>query len=410
MIKLKKSKEEKYISKRRCDAFKESIPYYICRIFPIKKNRIVVWTFEGLGGYADSPKYIVEEILRIDKEKGTKHEICWLTNDITKEFPDDITVIRNTKWKKAFYLTTASWWISNTRTIYGTKKRKGTKYLLTWHAIHGIKPIGKFRGDKLPKIAQICSEADSKMVDYVISGNERRHMELPDGLFYYGKIIKTGSPRVDILLNGRTAMRQRYIEKYNLPENAHFVLYAPTFRGGSQKGDRSVQAGITTLNFDAMINKLNERFGGDWYVLLRLHPQVAAVLDKMPVESENPRLIDVSQLPDMAEIQAASDVLITDYSSSMFESLVIDQPVFLFVEDYEQYVKDRGELRFKLEELPFAFAKNNDELLSGIQIFDNDKYKAECKALRDELDFYEDGKASERIAHLVVDGIVSEAR
>ncbi len=55
--------EKKYIIKRKVKAFFQSLVFYACWIFPIKKNKIVMWTFEGMGGYGCSPKYIAQELL-----------------------------------------------------------------------------------------------------------------------------------------------------------------------------------------------------------------------------------------------------------------------------------------------------------------------------------------------------------
>lgn len=403
------NKEQRYIKKRKIKAFMQSIPYYMCKIFPVKKNKIVVWTFEGIGGYADSPKYIIEEILKRNKLGICNFEIVWLVNNLGKEFPDGIKEVKNTLWSRAFHMSTAAFWISNTRTFYGTKKRKKTTYVQTWHSIYGIKPIGKYRGDKLPEIAKICSKADSEMIDYLLCGNEKRYIELPDCLFYSGKIIRTGIPRVDILLRHTSEMHNKYRKTYNIPQDANILLYAPTFRGGSQTTDRSVSNNIYTLDFEAVIQILEQKFGGDWYIFLRLHPQVSNVMKEMPVKRYSEKVIDVSQLPDMAEILAASDALISDYSSSVFEAAIMKQLVFLYIEDEEEYVKERGTLRFKLEDLPFPVAKNQNELIEAISHFEREKYEIGVdKLLKYEIGVFDDGYASERVADLICDGKVSQ--
>lgn len=74
--------EQNYILKRRIKALASSLVYILCQMFPLKKNKIVMWTFEGTGGYGCSPKYIAQELLK-RKEQGKNHlEIFWLLEDM----------------------------------------------------------------------------------------------------------------------------------------------------------------------------------------------------------------------------------------------------------------------------------------------------------------------------------------
>ena len=389
-----------YILKRKIRAFLESLIFYICWIFPIKSNKVVLWTFEGVGGYGDSPKYIAEELFRRTAE-GKHYELVWLVNSLDKEFPDFIKAVKNTLWTRAYHLSTAAFWVANTRTVYGTKKRKKTTYIQTWHAIAGIKPIGIQRGDKLPEMARIVSEYDSKMIDYVLSGNEWSNRMWPDGLLYKGPILQTGIPRCDILFHGKEQMHKKYREKYGMPLQANIVLYAPTFRGGSQSTVRSVDAGVSSLDFERVIQALEAKFGGIWYIFLRLHPQVANQMAAMPVKQKSEQLIDVSQCPDMNELIAACDMFVTDYSSSIFESAIMKQPSFLYVEDEKKYVQDRGDLLFDLERMPFPLAHNAEELVSRIKCFDIQAYEKALTEFMDKLGVFEDGNSSRNVVDLM---------
>lgn len=387
-------KEKSYLLKRRIKAVIESIPYYVCRIFPIQKNKIVMWTFEEKGGYCDSPKYIADEILC---NYSNKYSIVWLADDMTKTFPKEIKVIKNTLWSKAYHLSTADYWISNTRTFFGTKKRKKTTYIQTWHAICGIKPIGYMRGERLSKIAELVSKSDSEMIDYLLYGNEWGKKMWPTGLLYNGKMINTGVPRCDIIINDRTEIRKTIREIYNIPKDYSIVLYAPTFRGGSQSTKRSIDVGNIGLDTDSLINVLNEKFFGKWAVFLRLHPQLAEFMDKMPIYKNRPDIVDVSQHSDMNELIAASDLFITDYSSAVFESALIKQPSFLFIEDKEEYVKDRGNLVFDIEQLPFPSASTMNELIEVIKRFDKVQYEKNVDAMLEELGVFENGNSAANV-------------
>lgn len=393
--------ESIYIVQRKIKAFIHSLAYYACRIFPIDNRKIVMWTFEGDGGYGCSPKYVAEELLRHNREKGTNHKIVWLVNDIDREFPEGVTKVKNTLWNRAYHLSTAGIWVSNTRTFYGTKKRKGQCYIQTWHATICIKPIGKYRGDLFPKMACIVSTRDSKLIDYVLSGSTWCDHMYRDGLIYDGRIIKTGTPRCDVLFNQRGEKYKQLREEYDIPADARIMLYAPTFRGGSQSTRRTVDADEPTVDFKRLINSLEKRFCGEWYVFLRLHPQLAARMKKLKTQQMSNRLIDVSQRPDMNEMIAASDAFLTDYSSAVFEANMIGLPGFIYADDLEAYVADRGDLFFDMYKLPFPVARNNDELMENIERFDAEGYKRRTAEFMEETGIFEDGRASKRVVDLI---------
>ena len=393
----KKDIEKKYIKRRKKIAFLTYIFYNVMRIFPINKKKIVFTTFEGDGGYCCNPRYIADELLKRDKG----FELIWLINNTAKQFPPGIRGIKNSFWNRAYHLATASVWIDNSRKTYGTAKRKNQLYIQTWHAAIGFKPVGLFREKLFPKIAYLVSEHDSKLIDYVISNSEWCTRLIPDMLLYNGTIIKTGSPRCDIFFIRREEIYRDIRSRYALPQDAKIVLFAPTFRGGSQKGSRKVFVEEPTLDFSRTIKALEQKFGGTWFVFLRLHPQLAAQFNKFPLKNGVTGMIDVSQADDMNEIAAASDVLITDYSSSAFDVINMYMPVFLYTEDLEKYIKERGKLMWDMHSLPFSVAEDNDELVENIEKFDTEEYKKKVDEFSQEHGVLEDGHASERVVDTI---------
>ncbi len=394
--------ESIYINKRRIKAFFYSIPFYLFRLFPINKNKIVMWTFEGDGGYACSPRYIAEEIMR-RREKGENgFEIYWLVKNLTKDFPPYIHKLKDTPWNRAFHMTTAFFWVSNTRTFYGTRKRKKTTYIQTWHGSLSLKPIGKYRGNHFSEMAKIVSEADSELIDYVISGSKYCTDMWPDGLLVNAaKIKELGTPRCDVLVNEVSEKYREIRDEYDLPQDAKIVIYAPTFRGGSQATKRSVNENPITIDFVRVIRALEDKFGGTWYVFLRLHPQLSVFKEGMDVNAKSDRLIDVTQRPDMSEIMAATDAIITDYSTCIFEGFLTGQPGFIYADDYDEYVADRGNLMFEPDEIPFSIARTNEELVGNIKAFDEVQYRLKSERFSEDNGIIRDGHATERVVNLM---------
>lgn len=389
------NKEKIYIFKRVLEGKIQSIPFFMFRIFPVNQKKIVFCCIEGTTGYSCNPKYISEELIRQKKD----YELVWLVNDITKKFPKRIRVKRNTLWNRAYHLTTARVWIDNSRKQLEVRKREGQVYIQTWHAKLGFKPTCLDRGDSFTKIAYLVSKHDSDMIDYVLSNSEWYDNTLPTGMIYSGPTLRFGSPRCDVLINQTGKMHEKVRRWYHLPEDVKIIMYAPTFRGGSQKTNRSIQTDEGRLDYSGLIKALEDRFGDEWYVMLRLHPQLVA--RKVQKNIGDDRVIDISRVDDMYEILAGCDAFITDYSSAAFDAAVMGIPVFLYCSDYEEYQKERGELLWDLKQLPFGIAESNEMLQKEIRSFCNEAYQINLQNLFADTDLCEDGRASERMVHFI---------
>ena len=395
-------KEKIYIRKRLIKAFLESIPFYLCRIIPINKKKIVFCCIEGTTGYSCNPKYIAEELIRRNIEGTTDYKLIWLVNDINKKFPSQIEVVRNTLWNRAYELATAAIWIDNSRKQLEVRKRKKQTYIQTWHAKLGFKPTCLDRGASFSRIAYLVSKHDSEMVDYWLSNSDWYDRTLPTGSLYEGKILRCASPRCDILVYGKNSASVKVREMYHMPENAQIIMYAPTFRGGSQGIDRKLENGEEYApDYETLICALEKKFGGKWYVFLRLHPQLSAQNIQSKKYAE--RLIDVSKVDDMYELLAGCNGFLTDYSSAAFDAAVMNIPIFLYAADYKKYEKERGSLLWDLRKIPFLLAENDEELVKKIEQFNEIKYKEALSEIFQKTVMIEDGTGSSRVVDFITD-------
>lgn len=381
--------EENYIRYRKLKAFGNSLCFYICRIFSIKKNLISVCTFEGKGGFGCNPKYIVQEL----HKRNPEYQFVWFVNDMVKEFPDYIKKVPNTLWSRAYWLSRSKIWIDNYRKPLGTKKRKGQYYLNTNHYTLAIKSVGLWRGAGFSKMAYLVSKNDSDMIDDLIIDSKFCEEMCPKGLVYNGTYLKTGAPRCDVLYGDRSEYKKRFREKHGLPENAKVVMFAPTFREGAKDGKRSVYSEVWSIDLERLLKNLRKKFGGEWYVCIRVHPQLAPAFQGYSNPGIQDRLIDESQADDMYEILAGMDAFVTDYSSACFEAGFAHMPVFIYADDIKQYEQDRGSLfwNFATDPLnhvtinkemfpdmdvvfPFSISTDNGELERAIADFEGNEY------------------------------------
>ncbi len=145
-----------------------------------------------------------------------------------------------------------------------------------------------------------------------------------------------------------------------------------------------------------MMPRLRQFFGNEKVVvLLRMHPNLINMVDVSSLINCDD-VIDVTRYHDMQELLCMSDMLITDYSSSMFDFTMQLRPCLLYAADIEEY--DRG-YYYNFNELPYPVARNNDELKNILSSFDKEQYKADLQAFfSDVVGLCEDGNASRVLA------------
>ncbi len=409
------NKEELYILKRRFKALCNSMCFCLCRVFPVDKKLVSVCTFEGKGGFGCNPKYVVEKLHEMDGSL----KFVWFVNENVweKEFPDYIQKVPNTLWSRAYWLSKSKVWIDNYRKPFGTVKRKNQYYVNTNHYTLGIKTVGLWRGPGFSKMAYLVSKNDSDMIDDLVIDSKFCELNSPKGLIYNGNYLKTGAPRCDVLYGDRTEKKREYRRNNNLPEEAKILLFAPTFREGAKDGKRFVYSEIWSIDFKRLIDNLEKRFGGTWYICFRVHPQLAAGFDDYDNPDIKGRVLNESQADDMYEIMAAMDAYMTDYSSACFEAGFTKMPVFIYADDIQQYEKDRGALYWNLTTddkrnihcnqdifpgedwvFPFPVATNNEELEENVLGFDSAAYEKRLESFHNDIGLVFDGKASERVA------------
>lgn len=405
-------KEELYILKRRIQALDNTIILLLCRVFPIKKNKIVFVTFEGKGAFCCNPKYIAREL----HKRNPEYEMIWLVEDMSKEFPDYIKKASYSKWSRNYHLATAKVWVNNYRNPLGTIKRKGQYYFQTWHASLGFKKIGLFRGEAFSKMAYMVSKNDSNMIDCICIDSDWWREIVPKGLLYRGEMLDSGLPRNDDLILRKDEVRLELRDRYNLSHDIKIVLYAPTYRESSENGKRSIYSNEFNIDFGSLTNNLSKRFGGKWVVMVRLHPQLAAKMISDRVGGIPDSVIDVSKDDDMYAILPGVDFYITDYSSAIFEAMLGRIPSIIYATDYKKYFCDRGGLFFGINEgsyntlqydqkithgvnieVPLRVAFNNSELEHYVLDFDYDAYVKLCEKIDIDIHSISNGDASKKV-------------
>jgi CDP-glycerol glycerophosphotransferase len=357
----------------------------------VQKGRIMCWAY-SFKQYSCNPRYLTEHLL----ENNPEFEIYWVfrggidTSVIDKR-------IRCVRYKSLEYfklVNTAEFFITNARTdpyrIYW-HKRKGQKYVMLWHGGVALKRIEKDAEAQLSYSYLKKAKIDSKVCDLMVSGCRFQTSLLKEKFWYDGEILERGIPRNDVFFDKarHPEMKERICHKYGISPDSRIVLYAPTFR-------RNKSLEPYRIDWSRVVPELRKIYGTEKIsILLRLHPNLIGKADASSLINDE-SVIDVTRYHDMQELLCVSDLLITDYSSSMFDITMLKKPCMLYATDIEKY--NRG-YYFDFAELPFPLARNEEELIGNISTFDSAAYDESVESFFEKhIGLCEDGNASKAIA------------
>ena len=365
---------------------------FIIRCFTrVHKGRMMCWAYT-FKQYSCNPRYLTEHLL----ENNTEFEIFWVFrgNVDTSGVDKRIKCVRYKSLQYYILVNTAEFFITNARTdpyrIYW-HKRKGQKYVMLWHGGVALKRIEKDAEAQLSYSYLKKAKIDSKVCDLMVSGCRFQTSLLKEKFWYDGEILERGIPRNDVFFDKarHPEMKERICHKYCISPDSRIVLYAPTFRR-----NKSIEP--YRIDWSRVVPELRKIYGTEKIsILLRLHPNLIGKADASSLINDE-SVIDVTRYHDMQELLCVSDLLITDYSSSMFDITMLKKPCMLYATDIEKY--NRG-YYFDFAELPFPLARNEEELIGNIRTFDSAAYDESVESFFEKhIGLCEDGNASKAIA------------
>lgn len=310
--------------------------------------------------YGDSPRILYESMCNDPRFKG--HRYVWAFEQPDKYEIDGASKIKIDTWKYFLTALRAKVWITSVNIERGlTFKKKGTIYINTWHGA-GTKKIGNAcsgRNDyNLSSVNLMLTQ--SKFENSIFIQDFKC---MPDSL----RMI--GFPRNDELFHINDIDKERNRKELGIPDDKKVILYAPTWRDSKDGGlSYRVEPPID-------IDKWRRIFSDKYVLLFRMHP--FTTIFKMEYDDF---ARDVSTIVNLNKVLSVTDVLITDYSTIVYDSAVARIPFICFGFDYEQYYKERG-FYFDLNEVyPGGVLHNEDEVIAKIPDLvegkDKDKYEA----------------------------------
>jgi CDP-glycerol glycerophosphotransferase len=368
------------------------------KVLPIN-NRVIFFESNVGRNYSSNPKYVYEEMIKMGLDKEFK--CIWSLEDITLKIPGNAKKVKRARLSYLYYIAIAKIWVCDTRMPTFLIKRPETTYIQLWHGT----PLKKLAMDmdvlkmseglELSEYKRLFKE-NTKTWDYLISQSNYTTKKFRSSFNFKNKIINTGFPRNDILFKKNNSNSINSIKiNYNIPINKKVILYAPTWRD-----DEFYRNGIykfySKIDFDYLKKELSDTH----IIIIKLH---YLVIDSIDWSRYKGFIYVMDHLVDIQEIYLISDVLITDYSSVMFDYSILKRPMIIYTEDYEKYKNKLRGFYFNIfEEFPGPIVKNTNDLVESIKNYDKKKYDAQYNIFLNKFTSFDDGNASSRIVQLIL--------
>lgn len=369
----------------------------MCLLFPVR-SKIVVFMSNLGRNYSGNPKSIYEEMMA--KGLDRKYQCYYILENPSITLPGHIKTVRMSRMKFYYVLAVAGTIISDTRFPNHIRKRKEAKYLQTWHGT----PLKKLAldmtsyhmaGEETKETYQEEFKKNSATWDYLISQNEFSSRIFRRAFAFQGDILEIGYPRNDVLFQKNNTKAINLLkEKYQLAEDKKIILYAPTWRDNSYY-DKASYRMDAPLDYDYLYEKLNN----EYIILIKYHYMVREKLDFSQYGGFY-RVMDSSY--DISELYLVSDILITDYSSVMFDYSLLKRPMIFYVYDIKEYAEElRGFYFDFVKEAPGPLVMTTAELVKQILSYEMARYQELYDKFSWKYHEFESGKASAAAVELL---------
>ncbi|GLW71387.1 hypothetical protein Kpho02_36860 [Kitasatospora phosalacinea] len=358
-----------------------TVDYPAARRLPLRDA--VLYDVFGGRSYSCNPRAVHEELVA----RGLPLEHLWVVEDGQEQPPPGTTALR--MWSPEWYeaLATSRYLVGNTHFPDFLERREGQVVAQLWHGTPLKRIARQVRTEWMAEDGYLDRlEREVRQWNLLLSPSPFATPVLTDSFDYRGEPLEAGYPRNDRLVRADPVERAAVRARLGVPEGRTVVLYAPTWRDDQRDGDRY------RLDLQLDVEAARAALGEDHVLLLRPHVHVGG-----PVPDDD-FVRDVSDHPDVADLMLAADVLVTDYSSLMFDFAVTGRPMLFFTYDLEHY---RGRLRgftFDFEaHAPGPLLADSAAVVAALRDLDPVPYAERYRAFRERFCPLDDGRAAARV-------------
>ena len=308
--------------------------------FEIDDHLIFFESFNGI--YSGNPKYIYEKMIELGYDKDFK--FVWNLND-NNEIPGNPIVVSNRSEDYYKYLAKAKYWVNNSN--FPRLYKRGKIYLQTWHGTPYKNSSYDVRINDENHLSEFSEESHNW--NFLVSSNEYSTKTFKEHFNYKKGVLELGNPANDIFYTENQDFKNFLRNKLNIPKDKTIILYAPTFRKKALH-----------LDFKRLHDYLHE----DYILIVKNHPNSSAQIE---IDDDiKDFALNLSDY-DIHELFLISDILITDYSSVIFDFAHTGKPILFYVPDIEAYLAQR---RLNIEvrnDLPGPQLTSIEDLINSIK-------------------------------------------
>lgn len=374
--------------------------YYIFTKLCKVNQKIIVFESNVGRNYTGNPKYIYEEMVKRGLDK--KYRCIFMVVDTKIKIPGNAVKVRRNHLNYLYIMATAKVWVSDSRLPSFLRKRKGVHYIQTWHGT----PLKKLALD-MEDITMAGETTldnyknnfyeNAQTWDYLISQNSFSTDIFRHAFAFQKTMLEIGYPRNDILMNHNQETDISKIKhKLKLPLDKKIILYAPTWRDDEYYGQ-----GKYKFSLKLEFQKMKESLEKDYVMIVKYH---YLIMDNIDWSGYEGFIYAYDLSYDISELYLVSDLLITDYSSVMFDYSLLKRPMLFYAYDLDNYKNMlRGFYFDFMNEAPGPISLTTEELICDILNYDESKYEEKYEKFAEKYNHLDDGKASEKVVDLLED-------
>lgn len=371
-------------------------------VLPVDKKCIVFDSSIGLN-YTGSPRAIYERMVSLGLDR--EYNCVWFfqKGKVPDSVPGNAKIVRYGRLRYIYYMAKAGIWIFDARQPKFIKKKEKQHYIQTWHGTPlkklalDMDSVNMARGNDIDVYKENFRN-NTKTWDYLIAQNDYS-VEIFKRCFDFHKTMLTcGYPRNDVLFRDNNPEKIAELKKsLGLPLDKKIILYAPTWRD-----DEYDATGKYEFRPKLDFKKLKDVFSGNAVMAVKYHYLIGERIDWSGFEGF---VYPFNAQADINVLYLVSDVMITDYSSVMFDYSLLHKPMYFYAYDLEKYRDSlRGFYFDFLGEIPGPVSQTTDELIKDLSMSDEEferLYGEKEKAFYKKFHTYENGTASDSIIKLI---------
>lgn len=379
--------------KTKIKIFLIQIFQYFLIFLPIKRNRMMFYA-NNRKGYVCNPAFLMRYI---EQTLPSQFELIWVTRfpESCKEHKN-IIVCRQRSLRYYLLFLQTKFFITNDMIDETLVKKKGQIFLTTWHGGGAYKKVGTSTTNEDALFAKNFNKWYGRL-DYFVSSCRActtlysEAFDLPASLF-----LETGTPRNDLFFSKNDEIRRQVYDFYKLSSDTKIILFAPSFQLSSPEKERyDIDALCTT------VDELRKRTGKNWVLLYRSH-----YFCEEHFTQNSDKIKDGNAYFEMQHLLYSSAVLVTDFSSCIWDFGLTGRPVILLENRLKEYEKEDRGFFIPYDKWPYLKVPDIKALTTAI----SENYQADFShnyaAHYKELGSFESGTACEKITKILLEGVI----